>query len=171
MMSLGPHDICLLGLPLVSQSAISPQFRPHPHRLHKPHDSPCSFHSDSDQQKDNIKRIQPLHPTTHVICVLPLRCHQPHIVLCMLSPTAAKVCLYTIFLLCILATFSMLHLLTINFLLILSDGCTQLQLDTPEAHQQGFHTQGHFPQPGWSQPGGHPLLPHPVYPQHAMHFP
>ena len=65
----------------------------------------------------------------------------------------------------------MLHTLTINFPLVLSDGCTQLQLDTPEAHQQGFHTEGHSTQPRWSQPGGHPLLRYTAYPQHAMHFP
>ena len=63
------------------------------------------------------------------------------------------------------------HPLTINFPLVLSDGRTKLQLDTPEACQQGFHTQGHSPQPGWSQPGGHSLLPHPAYPQHATQFP
>ena len=63
------------------------------------------------------------------------------------------------------------HMLTINFPLVLSDGCTQLQPDTPEAHQQGFHTKAHSPQPGQSQPGGHSLLPYTVYPQHAMHFP
>ena len=69
MMSLGPCGICLQGLPLVSQSVISPQFRPCPRGLHKQCDSPCSFHSDSDQQKDNIKHIQPLHSTTHFICM------------------------------------------------------------------------------------------------------
>ena len=62
-------------------------------------------------------------------------------------------------------------MLAINFPLILLDGHTQLQLDTPEAHQQGFHTERHFPQPGQSQPGGHPLLPHTAYTQHATHFP
>ena len=88
----------------------------------------------------------------------------------MLSPTAAEVSLYAIFLLCILAVYTVPHPVTINFLLVLSDGCTQLQPD-PEACQQGFHTQGHSPQPGWSQPGGHSLLSHPAYSQHAMHFP
>ena len=65
----------------------------------------------------------------------------------------------------------MLHMLTINFPLVLSDGHTQLQPDTPEARQQRFHTEGHSPQPGRSQPRGHLLLPHTVYPQHAMHLP
>ena len=179
MMSLGPCDICLLGLPLVSQSAISPlvsqsvispQFRPHPHGLHKLCDLPCFFHSDSDQQKDNINSIQPPHSTTHFIHMLPSRRYQPHIVLCMLSPAASKVSLYTIFLLYILTMHTMPHTLTINILLVLSDGCTEFQPDTPEAHQQGFHTEGRSPQPGGSQPGGHPLLPYTAYPQHAMHL-
>ena len=134
MTSLGPCDIYLLGLPLVSQSVISPQFRPHPPcGLHKLHDSPCSFHSDSDQQKDNIKCIQPAHSTTHFIHKLPSRCYQPHVVLCMLSLMAAKVSLYAIFLLCILTAYTALHMLTINCPLVLSDGCSQLQPDTPEA--------------------------------------
>ena len=94
----------------------------------------CSFHSDSDQQKDNIKRIQPPHSTTRFIRMLPSRCYQPHIVLCMLSPMAAKVSLYAIFLLCILTAYTTPHTLTINFPLVLSDGHTQIQLDTPEPH-------------------------------------
>ena len=180
MMSLCLHDIWLLGLPLVSQSAISPpvsqsaispQFRPCPHGLHKPHDLPCSFHSDSDQQKDNINRIQPTHSTTCFIRVLPSRCCQPHAVLCVLSSVASKVSLYVIFLLCLLTTYTAPHMLAINFPLVLSDGHTQLQLDTPEACQQGFHTEGHSPQPGWSQPGGHLILPFTAYPQHVTHFP
>ena len=171
MTSLGPCDIYLLGLPLVSQSVISPHFRLHPHGLHKLYDSPCSFHSDSDQQKNNINCIQPLHSTTRFICVLPSRCCEPQVVLHMLSLMATKVSLYAIFLLCILTMYTVPHMLTINFLLILSDGHTQLQPDTPECHQQGFHTEGHSPQPGQSQPGGHPLLPYTTYPQHAMHFP
>ena len=154
MTSLGLHDICLLGLPLVSrstisllvsQSAISPQLRPHPHRLHKLCDSPCSFHSDSDQQKDNINCIQQPCSTTCFIRMLPSRHCQPHAVLHMLSSTASKVSLYVTFLLCILTTYTAPHMLTINFPLILSDGHTQLQLDTPEAHQQVFHTEGHPP--------------------------
>ena len=60
MMSQHPHGICLHILILISQSAISSPFRPHPHGLHKPQDMPCFLHSDSDQQKDNIKGTQPL---------------------------------------------------------------------------------------------------------------
>ena len=73
-----PHSICLHSLILISQSAaclpasqstlslpgqpisIPSLIRPHPHRLHKPQDTPCSLHSDSDQQKDNINCTQPL---------------------------------------------------------------------------------------------------------------
>ena len=83
----------------------------------------------------------------------------------MLSPTAAKVSLYAIFLSCILTLYTIPHTLKINFPLVLSDFHTQLQLDTPEACQQGFHTEGHSPH---SQPGGHPLLPYTAYPQHAI---
>ena len=68
MMSQGPCGICLHGLILISQSVISPQFRPHPpHRQHKLHGLPPPFHSDSDQQKDNINCIQSMHSTTHFI--------------------------------------------------------------------------------------------------------
>ena len=56
-------------------------------------------------------------------------------------------------------TYTVPHMLTINFSLVLSDGHTQLQLDTPEVHQQGFQTKGHSPQPGQSQPGGHLYAP------------
>ena len=73
--SLKPNDItmscgvCLHSLILisqsvtsllVSQSAISSQFRPHPNRLQKPQDTPCFLHFDSDQQKNNINCTQPL---------------------------------------------------------------------------------------------------------------
>ena len=68
-------------------------------------------------------------------------------------------------------TYTAPHTLAINFPLVPSDGCTQLQSDTTEAHQQGFHTEGHSPQPGCSQPGGHPLLPHTACTQHTVHFP
>ena len=82
MMSQHPHSICLHSLILISQSAasfpvsqsvlshpgqpISILFliRPHPHGLHKPWDMPCSLHSDSDQQKDNINCTQPLASST-----------------------------------------------------------------------------------------------------------
>ena len=69
MMSRHPCGICLHSLFLLSQSAISlpvsqlvfsSPFRPHPHRLHKPWDTLCFLHSDSDQQKDNINCTQPL---------------------------------------------------------------------------------------------------------------
>ena len=60
--------------------------------------------------------------------MLPSRCCQPHVVLHVLSPTASKVGLYTIFLLCILTAYTAPHTLAINFPLVLSDGCTQLQL-------------------------------------------
>ena len=55
----------------------------------------------------------------------------------MLSPVASKQSLYAIFLLCILTAYTVPCMLTINFPLVLSDGHTQLQPDTPEAHQQG----------------------------------
>ena len=73
MMSQHPHGICLHSPILISQSAIgclfsqsaiSPQFRPCPHRLHKLRDPLCFLHSDSDQQKDNIKHTQPLTLST-----------------------------------------------------------------------------------------------------------
>ena len=69
MMSRCPHGICLHSLILISQSAISlpvsqsafsSQFRPCPHGLQKWQDTLCFLHSDSDQQKDNINRTQPL---------------------------------------------------------------------------------------------------------------
>ena len=78
MTSQCSHGICLHSLIpvsqseasfLVSQSAYSlpgqpisilSLIRPHPHRLHKPQDTPCSLHSDCDQQKDNINCTQPL---------------------------------------------------------------------------------------------------------------
>ena len=73
MMSRLPRGICLhslilicqsaIGLP-VSQSAFSSQFRPCPHGLQKPLDTPCFLHSDSDQQKDNINCTQPLTSST-----------------------------------------------------------------------------------------------------------
>ena len=44
----------------VSQSAFHPRLGHAPHGLHKPHDTPHSLHSDSDQQKDNINHTQPL---------------------------------------------------------------------------------------------------------------
>ena len=90
--SLKPNDvmmsrgICLHNLILVSQSVSQPanqhsaiRLGHTPHRLHKPRDTPGFLHSDSDQQKDNINRTQPLassacsikqHSTTHFICVL-----------------------------------------------------------------------------------------------------
>ena len=89
------------GQPISNQSSV--QATPYPNRLHKLCDSPCSFHSDSDQQKDNINCIQPPHSTICFIRMLPTRHCQPHIVLCMLSPMASKVSLYIIFLLCILS--------------------------------------------------------------------
>ena len=85
VMSQHPHGICLHSLILISQSAahllasqsalslpgqpisIPSLIRPHPCGLHKPQDTPCSLHSDSDQQKDNINRTQPLASTT---CIL-----------------------------------------------------------------------------------------------------
>ena len=78
MMSQHPCGICLHSLILISQSAaclpvsqpalslpgqpisIPSLIRPHPLGLHKPRDTPCSLHSDSDQQKDNINHTQPL---------------------------------------------------------------------------------------------------------------
>ena len=69
MTSQCPCGICLYSLILisqsvislqVSQSAFSYQFRPCPSRLHKPWDTLCFLHSDSDQQKDNINCTQPL---------------------------------------------------------------------------------------------------------------
>ena len=78
IMSQCPHGICLHSLILISQSAarllvsqpvlslpgqpisIPSLIRPQPCGLHKPQDMPCSLHSDSDQQKDNINCIQPL---------------------------------------------------------------------------------------------------------------
>ena len=78
MMSRCSCGICLHSLILVSQSeasflvsksvfslpgqpiSIPSLIRPCPRRLHKPQDMPCSLHSDSDQQKDNINHTQPL---------------------------------------------------------------------------------------------------------------
>ena len=48
----------------------------------------------------------------------------------------AKVSLYAIFLLCILTAYTMLHTLTINFSLVLSDGHTQLQSSTSALYRQ-----------------------------------
>ena len=96
MMSQHQCGICLYSLILISQSAaclpvsqsalslpgqpisIPSLIRPHPHRLHKPWDTPCSLHSDSDQQKHNINHTQPLassafnfdNSATHFISVL-----------------------------------------------------------------------------------------------------
>ena len=85
MISQCPHGICLHSLILVSQSAahllvsqpalslsgqpisILSLIRPCPQGLHKPRDTPCSLHSDSDQQKDNINCTQPL---TSSVCNL-----------------------------------------------------------------------------------------------------
>ena len=85
MMSPHPCGICLHSLTLISQSAahlptsqsmpslpsqpisIWSLIRPRPHRLHKPWDTPCSLHSDSDQQKDNINRTQPPASSTFSI--------------------------------------------------------------------------------------------------------
>ena len=78
MMSQHPCGICLHSLILISQSAahlpvsnsalslpsqpisILSLIRPCPRGLHKLWDMPCSLHSDSEQQKDNINCTQPL---------------------------------------------------------------------------------------------------------------
>ena len=52
--------LCLPGQPISIQSL----FRPCPHRLNKLWDMPCSLHSDSDQQKDDINHTQPLTSST-----------------------------------------------------------------------------------------------------------
>ena len=96
MTSPWPRGICLHSLILISQSAahflasqsvlclpsqpisIPSSIRPCPRGLHKPRDMPCSLHSNSDQQKDNINRTQPLtssafnldNSVTHLISVL-----------------------------------------------------------------------------------------------------
>ena len=65
---------CLPGQPISVPSPI----RPCPCGLHKLWDMPCSLHSDSDQQKENINRTQPLtsstfnldNSATHFISVL-----------------------------------------------------------------------------------------------------
>ena len=49
----------------------------------------------------------------------------------------AKVSLYAIFLLCILTMYTTPHMLTINFLLVLSDGSTQLQPDILKLTSKG----------------------------------
>ena len=80
MMSQCPHGICLHCLILIIQSVAQPAnqcsvfpvsqsvfslWSGHaPHRLHKPWNMPCSLHSDSDQQKNNINRTQPLTSST-----------------------------------------------------------------------------------------------------------
>ena len=75
MMSWHPCGISLHSLILISQStthlltsqsAFSP-VRPCPRRLHKLWDMSCSFHSDSDQQKDNVNRTQPPALSTFII--------------------------------------------------------------------------------------------------------
>ena len=82
MMSQCPCGICLHSLIMISQSvahilasqsALSLPGQPisiqsllghTPHGLHKPQDMPCSLHSDSDQQEDNINCTQPLASST-----------------------------------------------------------------------------------------------------------
>ena len=95
MTSQGPCGVCLHGLILISQSVISPQFRLCPHGQHKPRDLPSPFHSDSDQQKDNINHIQPMHSTTCFICAHLLG---PHLSIRVSSGVPAKVGWYSVFL-------------------------------------------------------------------------
>ena len=82
MTSRCPHGICLHSLILISQSAATsrpanqhpiflvsqsafcPLLGHAPCRLHKLQDTPFSLHSDSDKQKDDINRTQPLALST-----------------------------------------------------------------------------------------------------------
>ena len=76
MMSQSPCGICLHSLILISQSAFSSQFRPCPHRLQKPWDTPCFLHS------DNINHAQPLASSMCNIKMLSTTCVSPRVIIC-----------------------------------------------------------------------------------------